>query len=235
MCPQGREHRRHEALRLGIRMQLPHAVDKRGRPAHVHLVPVIPRSSPALRKWAQRSCPPEVGDRRGEVLSTEAAVQVRARGRPAESVQHRHVRHRLRDLGELLAVARLVRRPRVVKEGHLSGVMPRAQCAQHRHHRGDAAAARDEQDAADRTGRQRELATDGVQADDHAFAGVLEQERRDQAAVVAADGELDQPVGLGVGRRVRPGAATAVDLDRQVDVLAGAESGERTGWGRASA
>ena len=44
---------------------------------------------------------------------------------------------------------------------------------------------------------------------------------------MAADGQLDVRGALGAGRRVGPGAAAAVDLDGEVDVLAGAEAGER--------
>ena len=55
--------------------------------------------------------------------------------------------------------------------------------------------------------------------------GVLAQVGRHQAAVVAGRRQLDVAGALGAGRRVGPGAATAVDLDGQVDVLAGAEAG----------
>ena len=44
-----------------------------------------------------------------------------------------------------------------------------------------------------------------------------------QAAVVDADGQLEQPVALGVGGRVAAGLPAAVDLDGEVDVLAGAQ------------
>ena len=44
---------------------------------------------------------------------------------------------------------------------------------------------------------------------------------------MAADGQLDVRGALGVGRRIAAGAAAAVDLDGEVDVLAGAETGER--------
>ena len=46
-------------------------------------------------------------------------------------------------------------------------------------------------------------------------------------AVVAADGEFDECGALGAGRRIAAGAAPPVDLDGEVDVLAGTESGER--------
>ncbi len=76
-------------------------------------------------------------------------------------------------------------------------------------------------------GRQGEVAADRVEADDHARPGVVAQVGGDQPAVVAADGQLDVRGALGAGRRVAAGAATAVDLDGEVDVLAGPESGER--------
>jgi hypothetical protein len=56
---------------------------------------------------------------------------------------------------------------------------------------------------------------------------VLVQVVRHQAVVVAAHRQLDVRGVLGAGRRIGPGAATAVDLDGEVDVLAGAEAGER--------
>ncbi len=75
--------------------------------------------------------------------------------------------------------------------------------------------------------RKSEVPADGVQADNHAGAGVLVQVVGHQPAVVAADGQLDVRGALSAGRRVGTGAATAVDLDRQIDVLAGAKTGER--------
>ena len=71
---------------------------------------------------------------------------------------------------------------------------------------------------------ENEVSADGVEPDDHAGPGVLVEVGGDQAAVVAAHGQFDMRGPLGAGRRVGPGAATAVDLDREVDVLAGAES-----------
>ena len=75
--------------------------------------------------------------------------------------------------------------------------------------------------------REDEVATDGVQPDDHAGPGVLVEVVGHQPAVVTANGQLDVRGALGAGRRVGPGAATAVDLDGEVDVLAGAKAGER--------
>ena len=73
---------------------------------------------------------------------------------------------------------------------------------------------------------ENEVSADGIQPDDHAGPGVLVEVVGHQAAVVAAHGQFDMQGPLGAGRRIRPGAATAVDLDSEVDVLAGAETGE---------
>ncbi len=73
-----------------------------------------------------------------------------------------------------------------------------------------------------------EVAADRAEPDHHAAAGALVQECRDQPAVVLPDRQLEVPVALGVGRRVAAGVATPVDLDAEVDVLAGLDGvGER--------
>ena len=100
------------------------------------------------------------------------------------------------------------------------------QGAQHGYHRGDTAAAGDEQDAPRPHRGHHEIAADGVEPDHHAGLGVVAQVGRHQTAVVAADGQLDVAGTLRAGRRVAAGTAAAVDLNRQIDVLAGLKSGE---------
>ncbi len=125
---------------------------------------------------------------------------------------------------EFVGVARLVARAGVVDEGDLAIGALGAQRAQHRHHGGDAAAARHEQDAPWALRRQHEVPADRVQADHHSGPGMVVEVGGDQAAVVAADRQFDVRGTLGIRGRVRAGAATAVDLDREVDVLAGEET-----------
>ena len=71
---------------------------------------------------------------------------------------------------------------------------------QHRQHRGDSAAAGDEQDVAGTLRRQGEVTAHHVESDDHAGPGGAEEVPRHHALVVHADGQLDEPVPLGVGR-----------------------------------
>jgi len=95
--------------------------------------------------------------------------------------------------------------------------------AQHRHDGGDAAAARDEEDAARPLSGEYEVASADGQPHDEPGTGVSEEVLGDPAAVVQADGQFDQVLTLGVRRRVAPRLPAAVDLDGQVDVLAGAQ------------
>ena len=101
-----------------------------------------------------------------------------------------------------------------------------AQRAQHRHHGGDAAAARHEQDAPWALRRQHEVPAHRVQADHHSGPGMVIEVGGHQAGVVATDRQFDVRVTLGIRGRVRTGAPTAVDLDREVYVLAREETRE---------
>ena len=56
-------------------------------------------------------------------------------------------------------------------------------------------------------------------------ARIDEEVSRDHAVVVHADGQLDEPVALGVGGRVTARLPTSVDLDGEVDVLARTQGG----------
>src|SRR6202011_4611171 len=73
---------------------------------------------------------------------------------------------------------------------------------------------------------EHEVSADRVKADDHAGPRVLVEVVGDQAAVVAAHGQFDVLGALGAGRRVGAGAPAAVDLDGEIDVLAGAKARE---------
>ena len=101
-----------------------------------------------------------------------------------------------------------------------------AEGAEHRHHRGDAAAAAHEQEAVGAGGRQRERTVCGGQADDQAHGGVVLQVAADGALGVGLHGELE---GAGVlsGRRHRVAARVAdpVDLDGELGELPGGEAG----------
>ena len=163
-----------------------------------------------------------LGHRGGQMVGVEVAGQV-ACALAGVAVQHAHSWHRRKFVG----VAGFFGAARVVDEGDLAIGTFVAHRAHHRHHRGDTAAAGDEQDARRPLGRQGEVATDRVEAEDHSRPRVVAQIGGHQPAVVAADGQLDVRRVFCAGGRVAAGAAAPVDLDGEVDVLAGLESGER--------
>ena len=114
----------------------------------------------------------------------------------------------------------------VMQESDAALVAFIAERAQHRHHRRDAAAAADQQDAIRALLRQRELAFGLRQDHGGAHLQVLLEVFGNKAAGVGLGGEFDQAVLAvhRVGGRVAAGAAHAVDLDRQAHVLAGGKA-----------
>ena len=199
------EDRRHETLRLRVRELLAHRVDEGGRTAHVDVFGLDVRG--------------------GDVVGTEAPDEVRGRGLTRVAVQHGHIGHLGRGQGQLVAVARLLRRAGVVHEHHAAAVTTRTQGAEHRHHRGDTGAAGHQQHGFGQGLGKGELATHRIQTDHQAATGMRDQVGRDHTAVVPSDRQLQVAVALAAGDRVRPGTSASVDLDGDVDVLAGPEPG----------
>ncbi len=167
-----------------------------------------------------------VGHGAGQLFAMEQTLQLAALLAFREGAQQFHIRVAGSDLGQLGGVDQVFRGIGVVQEADAAGVALVAQGAQHRHHRGDAAAAADQQHTLWALFRQGEGAVGLRQAHDHAGAGLVAQEFRDKAGRLGLGGQLDVVVaGMHrVGRRVAAGAAHAVDFDRQAHELAGAEA-----------
>ena len=129
-------------------------------------------------------------------------------------------------LAQLGVVEREIARTRVVQEADLTREPLLAECAQHRHHWRDAAAAADQQHPLGARVRQSEVPLRLGQADNHARPRAIAQVARDPALRVGGDGQLERTVRglLGAGRRVGPGQADAVELDAHSDELSGAKA-----------
>ena len=128
-----------------------------------------------------------------------------------------------RQVGQLVGVDLVVGRLGVVHEVDGAAVPAAQQRAQDRHHRGDAGAAGDQQQPAGQRVGQGELAVGLREVDDVADPGVVDQVLGHHAVGVGAHGERDEVAGLGLrrGDREAAGTAGAVDLDADLDVLAG--------------
>ena len=157
-----------------------------------------------------------------QMIGADVAVQI-AGTRAGVAVQHPDAGHP----GEFLGVAGLRGTARVVDEADVAVEAFRAQGAQHRHHRGDAAPAGDEQDPPGGTVQRESACVAGRDADPdhHARVREIAQKGRHPSALVAADGQLDQRRPLGVGRRIAARVPTAVDLDGEIDVPTGPKFG----------
>ena len=169
------EHRRDETLEAGVRVVRPDGVDQRGWPAHEDRI----RSR-----------------RVDEVFGSEVARHIAGVRFARVTVEHPNAGQRV----ELEAIARLLSGAGVVDEGDVTVRSLADQRSHHRQHRGDAAAAGDEEDVAGTLRGEGEVAADHVESEDHPGPGVAEEVPRHHALVVHADGQLDEPVPLGVGR-----------------------------------
>ena len=127
-----------------------------------------------------------------QVLAAEVAVEV-ARALDARvRVQDADVRPRPGELAQLLVVGDERRRGRVVKEGDVAAVVLIAQRSQHRDHRGDPAAAADQQEPLGAGGGKGEVAAGLRELDEEPGASVLVEPVGDAALGVGANGDLDQ-------------------------------------------
>jgi hypothetical protein len=129
------------------------------------------------------------------------------------------------DRVELGGVDLVVGALRVVNEGDPTPVGAALQGPQHRHHRGDAGAAGEEQDVVGHPVGEHELALRLGQVHDRAGPGALDEEARHEPVGVGPqrDGDPVAVARVGTGDREHPGgAAGAVDLDADLHVLAGA-------------
>jgi hypothetical protein len=161
-----------------------------------------------------------------EVVDAEASRQLGAGGGLTRvDTDDAEVGHR-GDLVELVGEHLVVAAARVVQEGDLSAVPRVAQRAEHRHDRRDAGAAAGQQQRARDLAGEDELALGLRQVDDRAGLQLLVQELRDVAVGVRLDRDAERAALLGPRARHRedPDAARAVDLDTELDVLAGDES-----------
>src|SRR3569833_1164751 len=125
--------------------------------------------------------------------------------------------------GQLFAEGDPVRVPRRMHVDDVAQAGARGEVAQHAHHRRDAAAGGDEQQAAVEPVRQGEGPFDLAEPHDLPGADPLDQERRAHPAVDLLGGDRDEPGGAVRARRqrVRAPVVDAVDDDAQPHVLPG--------------
>src|SRR5213594_1045524 len=161
-----------------------------------------------------------------EVVARETSRQLARERRPARDAEmDMQVRMTLPEVYELAREDQVAMGVCVVREDDIRVDSASEQVAQHRHEGGDAAAARDHEELRRHRVGQDEITERLAELDDVADREMLVQVARHPAPGVTLHGERDGAVGRRrVRRTVSARVTRAVDLDRELYMLAGTKA-----------